>query len=243
MKTCYICHESKSLTEFHKLSRSPDGRQSKCKSCAIKIMQDWKAANPEKYREYNDTKSLRMLLSKHGIPWEDWNEISLLHPCCSICGRKSSSLVIDHDHSSGLVRGLLCRDCNLGLGNFKDSIDFLVNASNYLSNPPLLERGYVSGEGDLATTKNGWKASRRPRESKPNPQKAKDSFCACGRPKDPQANQCRACYSADRETIVWPNTVNLIAMVRETSYTEVARKLGVSDNAVRKRIQNHPSLT
>jgi hypothetical protein len=39
---------------------------------------------------------------------------------------------IDHDHKTGLVRGLLCKHCNQGLGHFRDSTTFLHNAVGYL---------------------------------------------------------------------------------------------------------------
>lgn len=55
------------------------------------------------------------------------------------------------------------------------------------------------------------------------------------------ATQCKSCYGKDRETtkIEWPPVEELFKKVRETSYAAVARELGVSDNAVRKRIKNH----
>lgn len=52
---------------------------------------------------------------------------------CAICGRKPEErLVVDHDHSSGKVRGLLCSPCNLGLGIFEDDPGRLVAGAEYL---------------------------------------------------------------------------------------------------------------
>ncbi len=63
--------------------------------------------------------------------------------CCAICGThqddiphatfKHNPLVIDHDHETGEVRGLLCPTCNNGLGHFKDSVKTLANAISYLT--------------------------------------------------------------------------------------------------------------
>lgn len=50
---------------------------------------------------------------------------------CGIC-KEEKPLVLDHCHKEKRVRGLLCRDCNLALGNLKDNLDFLRNAIVYL---------------------------------------------------------------------------------------------------------------
>lgn len=55
---------------------------------------------------------------------------------CAICGEPCSTgsrLAVDHDHETGDVRGLMCRDCNIGLGLFKDSISALAKAIEYLN--------------------------------------------------------------------------------------------------------------
>jgi hypothetical protein len=50
---------------------------------------------------------------------------------CSICG-ETKKLQVDHDHDTDNYRGLLCRECNLGLGLFSDNITSLLNAVAYL---------------------------------------------------------------------------------------------------------------
>lgn len=53
---------------------------------------------------------------------------------CAICDAEipHSEMVVDHDHATGLVRGLLCRACNNGLGQFLDSERILLRAIEYL---------------------------------------------------------------------------------------------------------------
>lgn len=50
---------------------------------------------------------------------------------CAICETKSK-LVLDHNHITGEVRGMLCNNCNIGLGLFKDNPEILVRASHYI---------------------------------------------------------------------------------------------------------------
>ena len=65
---------------------------------------------------------------------------------CAICNKKAEdnkrgnrveSLNIDHCHKTKHIRGLLCHQCNSGLGHFKDNTEFLLKAVEYLSKPVI----------------------------------------------------------------------------------------------------------
>lgn len=55
---------------------------------------------------------------------------------CAICSSDSPGgakyWATDHDHDTGMVRGILCSNCNLGIGYFKDSCDTIIGAAMYL---------------------------------------------------------------------------------------------------------------
>ena len=61
--------------------------------------------------------------------------LSTMSKTCQICGT-DKKIFIDHDHKTNAVRGMLCQDCNMGLGQFRDSIDRLRNAIKYLGYAP-----------------------------------------------------------------------------------------------------------
>ncbi len=58
---------------------------------------------------------------------------------CKGVNSNGYQLYIDHDHITGRIRGLLCHSCNAGLGYFRDNIDYLELAIDYLENPIILE--------------------------------------------------------------------------------------------------------
>ncbi len=85
---------------------------------------------------------LRKIRSERGEVAAVWFEKQ--KPMCKICGKtvhkatknskdKQDQAVIDHDHKTGKLRGLLCHQCNVGIGNFKDDIYRMLNAILYLS--------------------------------------------------------------------------------------------------------------
>ena len=78
----------------------------------------------------------RALMAKYGITMDGYRKLlKSQNYCCKICYRSpdpKKRLSIDHCHETGIIRGLICSACNLGLGNFKDSIALLDNAVYYL---------------------------------------------------------------------------------------------------------------
>lgn len=79
---------------------------------------------------------------KFGITFSEY-EVMLRQQnyVCAICKKEESfelrgtkhSLAIDHCHKTGKIRGLLCRNCNQGLGLFHDNVEFLSQAIYYLN--------------------------------------------------------------------------------------------------------------
>jgi len=90
-------------------------------------------------KQYNDSKTFEQrknarLKNRYGIDliaYENMYEEQT--GCCQICNTPHDTLHVDHDHSSGNVRALLCASCNKGLGMFKDNIEHLQKAIAYLS--------------------------------------------------------------------------------------------------------------
>lgn len=57
---------------------------------------------------------------------------------CSICGEHNpTGLCIDHCHQTNVVRGLICKKCNSGLGFFADKVEYIEKAADYLRNHPI----------------------------------------------------------------------------------------------------------
>ena len=110
-KYCPACNYIKPLSEFSNRAKAHDGKQGKCKSC-FRIYQ--RARNYGLSEEH-----FRVLLESQNYE-------------CAICGKPDRSLVVDHNHTTGKVRGLLCNSCNTGIGLLQDSVEVLRRAEGYL---------------------------------------------------------------------------------------------------------------
>lgn len=131
-KQCRVCQVTQPSTQFYKRARSKDGLQSTCKKCMNK------ASYNSRRKTYGDpVKTLkrkqRQLQRKYGLTAEEYDGLlDVADGRCPICRKETRKLVVDHDHTTGKVRGLICAGCNTGLGFFEDSVDSLTNAILYL---------------------------------------------------------------------------------------------------------------
>lgn len=120
-KQCTLCGEHKELSEFNKNSRYKDGYYKHCKKCHYSVY-----GRP------------RHFLATYGLTQEDFDTLLRKQEYkCFSCGKthkdhKNDRLFVDHCHTTGKVRGLLCNNCNFALGAIKDNVDTLKNLIKYL---------------------------------------------------------------------------------------------------------------
>ena len=94
------------------------------------------------YKSTKQTKARVRRLKKYSLTQQDYEYLLIKYDnTCAICHQpekkmingKLRRLAVDHCHTSGVVRGLLCFQCNVGLSNFNDNWILLDNASEYLA--------------------------------------------------------------------------------------------------------------
>jgi hypothetical protein len=115
-KTCTRCREVKPMDakNFPLHNRTKSGFDSWCRGCRSAYRNDICRG------KFRDT-----------ISDEDLKHIKATTHECVICGSEDP-LVVDHDHDTGAVRGMLCNHCNRGLGHFRDNPILLEFAAQYL---------------------------------------------------------------------------------------------------------------
>lgn len=123
-RECKTCKQLKLLTEFRWNGRRFLQTNSECLSCE---------SNYYKNRNTYEHNKNNFLLGKYGITREKYDELyNAQEGKCKICEKHCEVLAVDHDHFNGNIRGLLCRNCNLGMGLLKDDISLLKKAIAYL---------------------------------------------------------------------------------------------------------------
>lgn len=130
-KRCSRCKQVKPVAEFHRHAKRPDGLQTRCKPCLLALK---KPVLPEIQRDRN-------LRQFYGITAAEYDAmLAAQGGVCAICARPESAkrrgkvfaLAVDHCHDLGHVRGLLCGNCNKGIGGLGHDTGRLEAAIAYL---------------------------------------------------------------------------------------------------------------
>lgn len=125
MKTCNHCNQTKPLDEFGNAKTYAGGKRPQCKPCFSK----YKAS-----RLKPGDKAKWMRKHMYGLAEEDYNTmLAEQGGNCAICDASMDTPHVDHCHTTGKVRGLLCKLCNAGLGQFQDDTARLARAIVYLT--------------------------------------------------------------------------------------------------------------
>lgn len=126
MKLCTKCKQTKPLSEFSRSKKEKQYIQYRCKTCN----KEYREQRKEHVKDYH-------LKRKFGIGLEEYKKmLDDQKGVCKICGQvdiNNKQLAVDHCHTTGHIRGLLCGSCNRGIGYFRDSQDILLKAVKYLN--------------------------------------------------------------------------------------------------------------
>lgn len=122
---CPVC----GCTEYYKSKESSGRVRIRCKSCQKERMRKIYASEEYKKKHRIDDRRRR-----RGCSAEEYDaRLEKQSGKCAICGKLLwQDLRVDHNHLTGKVRGLLCDNCNCGLGFFKDNPSLLRRAADYL---------------------------------------------------------------------------------------------------------------
>lgn len=124
MRVCRWCKIEKPMSGFS-LRNNGTSYRTECKSCLSEWMRKYRSENKERHRNLEAARS-------YNITTEEANDL-YKQTHCQICDNKLDKTgYIDHCHKSGKIRGVLCVQCNFGLGYFKDDINIMNKAILYL---------------------------------------------------------------------------------------------------------------
>ena len=142
MKLCKTCGVEKQEELFPKGYKKKDGSyglRASCKECTVKHNLDLYHNRGGKQKQKQ--RSFKNNLKKYNITPEDYQLLLYKQDGkCAICKSDKShrsnisyNLFVDHCHTTGKVRGLLCHHCNAGIGYLNDDVERLQSAIRYLN--------------------------------------------------------------------------------------------------------------
>lgn len=136
-KTCTKCGQEKGVANFRRRSDGP-ALGSWCLDCERLRCRTYMRS--PRGKQVNRRAKLKYLF---GLTAEQHDAIlDAQGGGCAVCGHTCPTgkrLAVDHDHVTGQVRGLLCVNCNKGIGHLRDSHVLLAKAAGYLTRPPAYE--------------------------------------------------------------------------------------------------------
>lgn len=135
---CKYCGKTEPEVSFYEPGTTTARSAGKsCRSCWVAKSNAWRAANYDRWLAQRHKKAM---MKTHGLTEAEYDYL-YEDPICAGCGKRQSSmqggtdnarLVIDHDHKTGKVRGLLCHDCNRTIATAHDDPDILRGLALYL---------------------------------------------------------------------------------------------------------------
>ncbi|TYB70192.1 hypothetical protein FXF51_03755 [Nonomuraea sp. PA05] len=149
-KHCPRCKEIKPVADFGRNKAEKSGLAAYCKPCHNTVMRDERIKNHGSTRNYH-------LKRRYGITEDDFvRMLARQGGLCAIC-RAVPGTFVDHCHATGQVRGVLCFNCNNGLGHFGDNTVLLELAALYLAGevlwPEFVVLPEARGEVPVARTR------------------------------------------------------------------------------------------
>lgn len=144
MKICSKCKIEKSFENFRKDKTTSDGLRCWCKICCKQYNEEYSKKNQQKIKDYKIRHYLdnkleiqeKRLTKLYNLTLNEYRDIlNKQKEKCLICESKFTNInipYIDHNHTTGKIRGLLCNTCNRALGLFKDNPEILEKAKQYL---------------------------------------------------------------------------------------------------------------
>lgn len=139
MKTCTVCNQELDYSHYHNSKVTKDGYGYRCRECDKKARRKYRENNRERFAESSRRRQLKY---KYGISLEEYfSMLELQGDACALCGtgdnkspgeKRTQNWSVDHCHKTDRVRGLLCTNCNRGLGLLGDTVESLKKAVEYL---------------------------------------------------------------------------------------------------------------
>jgi uncharacterized protein YifE (UPF0438 family) len=151
LKKCCTCNTSFTIDNFYRNKHYVSGYSYNCKECDKKAQKIWRQNNRKKAlklsKNWKDNNQDKVYIAKlkreYNLSIEEFENMFVKqNKKCAICeiniekpylAEKFESAYVDHCHLTNKVRGLLCQYCNTGIGFFKDNVNFLNQAINYLN--------------------------------------------------------------------------------------------------------------